>query len=64
MPSKHKQYIGDSVYVEFDGYQLILTTENGYPDDPRNRIVLEPEVLDSLLHFIKFYNVPTRPQAN
>ena len=39
-----KEYIGDSVYAEFDGTNLILTTENGYPDDPRNRIVLEPEV--------------------
>ena len=39
-----KQYIGDSVYVAFDGNGLILTTENGLPDDPSNRIYLEPEV--------------------
>ena len=48
-----KEYIGDSVYAEFDGYDLILTTENGYPDDPRNRIVLEPIVLRQLEFYIK-----------
>ena len=36
-----KQYLGDSVYAQFDGYHVILTTENGYNDDPRNRIALE-----------------------
>ena len=43
-----KVYLGDSVYADFDGYHIILTTENGYPDDPRNRIALEPSVLDAL----------------
>lgn len=43
-----KAYIGDSVYVQFDGYHIVLTTENGYPDDPRNRIALEPEVYSAL----------------
>ncbi len=48
-----KTYIGDSVYAEFDGYGVILTTENGYPDDPRNKIYLEPEVFDSLVEWLK-----------
>lgn len=39
-----KTYVGDSVYVEFDGFSVIITTENGYPDDPRNRIAMEPDV--------------------
>lgn len=39
-----KTYVGDSVYVEFDGLYIIVTTENGYPDDPRNRIAMEPDV--------------------
>lgn len=49
----NKTYLGDSVYVEWNGYSIILTTENGYSDDPRNRIVLESEVYDSLLMFVK-----------
>lgn len=43
-----KTYLGDSVYATFDGYHIILTTENGMPDDPSNRIALEPAVLASL----------------
>lgn len=43
-----KTYIGDSVYAELDGERIILTTHNGYPDDPRNKIVLEPQVWTEL----------------
>ncbi len=49
----NKEYIGDSVYVHSDGYGFWLTTENGYPDDPRNSIYLEPEVYASLLRWVK-----------
>jgi hypothetical protein len=45
-------YLGDSVYVETDGYGLIVTTNNGYPDDPRNRIYLEPEVYAALVAYV------------
>lgn len=52
-----KLYLGDSVYAEIDERgRIILTTENGYPDDPRNRIVLEPEVFDALLKLIRHHN--------
>lgn len=44
--SKFKDYIGDSVYADFDGYAITLTTENGF--SPSNAIVLEPEVLAAL----------------
>lgn len=46
----NKQYLGDSVYAEFDGFGIILTTENGY--GPNNTIVLEKEVCDSLVNYI------------
>ncbi len=53
-----KVYIGDSVYAEiqpapFIGFELVLTTENGYPDDPRNRIVLGGSEWSSLLMFVE-----------
>jgi hypothetical protein len=47
------EYLGDSVYAEFDGYNVILTTNNGYPDDPRNRIALEPVVLRRLKKYVE-----------
>ena len=52
-PQMPKEYIGDSVYAEFDGYHIILTTNNGYPDDPRNTIALEPSVLRTLNNYNK-----------
>lgn len=46
--SSLKQYIGDSVYADYNDFgELVLTTENGYHDDPRN-----PGVLQSLLTYI------------
>ncbi len=44
--SSLKEYLGDSVYAEWDGLGVVLTTENGY--GPSNRIVLEAEVLNAL----------------
>ena len=54
MPSK--DYLGDSVYVETDPVDpggIILTTENGLPDDPSNTIVLEQQVIDALIHYLE-----------
>lgn len=48
-----KVYLGDSVYAEWHFMGLRLTTENGYPDDPRNEIFLEPEVLENLMEYLK-----------
>lgn len=44
--SNPKAYLGDSVYAEYDGCGVILTTENGY--GPTNTIVLEHETLRAL----------------
>lgn len=48
-----REYLGDSVYVNFDGFAIELTTNNGYPDDPRNRIVLEPDVFSALVLYVE-----------
>jgi hypothetical protein len=53
-----KMYLGDSVYAQFDGYHIILTTENGYADDPRNRIALEPAVMDALKAYQRLLMLP------
>lgn len=46
-----KRYIGDAVYIEFDGYHLVLTTEDGI--QATNRICLEPQVYDAMLEYVK-----------
>ena len=50
-----KAYLGDSVYVEIDDDtgELILTTENGLTDDPSNRFVLDPVVLEALNRYVE-----------
>lgn len=50
----NKEYLGDSVYIEMTNWgEFILTTENGLPTDPSNRIFLEHEVTNRLLDYIK-----------
>lgn len=44
-----KQYLGDSVYAEWNGYGVVLTTENGL--GASNTIVLEPETWLALVEF-------------
>ncbi len=46
-----KEYLGDSVYAHFDGWHIVLTTENG--SFATNRIALEPEVIRALLEYQK-----------
>lgn len=55
-----KSYIGDGVYVEFDGYGIVLTTENGI--EVTNRIVLEPEVYTALTTFVETLIPPSQPE--
>ena len=50
---KHKSYLGDSVYVEYEDGMVKLTTWNGHPDDPRNVIYLESEVYGALLRWVE-----------
>jgi len=49
----NKQYLGDSVYVEFDGYTITLTTENGLPNNPSNTIHLDCDLIDRLYEYKK-----------
>jgi hypothetical protein len=46
---EQKQYLGDSVYADYDGYHIVLTTENGY--GPSNTIALEPIVYEALMKY-------------
>ena len=53
-----KTYLGDSVYADFDGYGVTLTTENGLINDPSNTIYLQPEVVAVLNLFLKKQKEP------
>lgn len=46
-----RSYLGDGVYAEVEGEDLILTTENGVR--VTNRIVVEPGVFMALCRFVR-----------
>ena len=47
----NKKYLGDAVYAEVDLWgRLVLTTEDGV--EATNTIIVEPEVLARLEHYI------------
>jgi hypothetical protein len=53
MEGENKLYLGDSVYVQIVNGTILLTTENGMPYDPSNKIYLELEVFDALEKYVK-----------
>lgn len=50
-----KEYLGDGLYVAYDGYQLILTTNIESPDTA-NTVYLESSVYRNLLGFVERLN--------
>jgi hypothetical protein len=51
-----KECIGDGTYANYDGYSIILTTENGITT--QNTIYLEPEAIASLQKYLT--NLPEK----
>lgn len=62
-----KEYLGDSVYAEFDGHYLTLTTDNGV--GPSNTIHMDREVVWAFAKFVSRLNeiqkagMPTQLEA-
>jgi hypothetical protein len=54
-----KEYLGDSVYAEWDGVGIVLTTENRCGSS--NTIYLEPEVLKALIEYAERTNLAGQP---
>ena len=57
-----KEYLGDGAYINFDGYHVVLTAENGiYATDT---VALEPEVLERFLNYIERLKHSLLPSGN
>ncbi len=52
----NKTYLGDGAYAEFDGFALVLTTENGI--ETTNRVVLEGDTWAALKKFAAQFEIP------
>lgn len=46
-----KTYLGDSVYCRTNERGIVVYLDNGY--GPTSEIVMEPEVIDALMKFLK-----------
>ena len=46
----NEEYLGDGVYVVFDGYNISLDLRG---QDQTTQIVMEPRVVDALMRFIE-----------
>lgn len=51
MDANNKDYIGDGVYVEFDGFGIKVMANS--PDNPTDTIYFEPDVSSKFIDFIK-----------
>ena len=49
--TKGDQYLGDGLYVSFDGYQVRLYASNGM--ETTNEVYLDPHVLDAFTSYLK-----------
>lgn len=49
MNTNFKKYLGDAVSADFDGYHIVLTTEDGI--NTTNRIALDPDVWHALRQY-------------
>ena len=50
----NKTYLGDGVYARFDGFGVVLTTEDGI--NATNTIYLDAKVLNALNEYVKRMN--------
>lgn len=57
---EYQDYLGDGVYVDFDGYSVILTTRGAM--NPQI-IYMEPEVLQSFEHYLKKVEAKIQAEA-
>lgn len=46
----YRKYLGDGLYADFDGYQIMLAANNGIHDT--NVVYLEPEVLENFYQYV------------
>lgn len=57
-----KQYLGDGLYADFDGFHIVLTAENGI--SATDTVYLDAEVYDALVGYVTRLRVLAVEKAN
>jgi hypothetical protein len=48
---EYQEYLGDGVYVKFDGYQIVLMANSHV--SPTDTIALDPHVIKALIRYVE-----------
>jgi hypothetical protein len=54
-PPSPREYLGDGLYAEFDGYHIWLISSDGASD--LQRVALEPDVYNALRNYARFVGI-------
>lgn len=49
----YEEYLGDGLYADFDGYQIILAANDRVSGHPTDKVALEPGVVRAFFNYVK-----------
>lgn len=48
-----EEYLGDGLYADFDGYQIVLAANDRVGGNPSDKVYLEPNVIQAFERYLK-----------
>lgn len=48
----YELYLGDGLYADFDGYQIILAANDRVSGNPTDKVALEPDVVTAFQDYV------------
>lgn len=51
--SQYEDYLGDGLYADYDGWQIVLSANDRNSGHPTARVYLEPLVIVAFLRYIE-----------
>ena len=59
--SKYEDYLGDGLYVDYDGYQICLAANDKVSGNPTDIVYLDPDVIAAFIRYLERMRLlPTR----
>jgi hypothetical protein len=51
--SKYEDYLGDGLYVDYDGFQICLAANDKVSGNPTDKVYLEPNVIAAFIRYLE-----------